>query len=320
MEKPDTTHCLNCGQTLHGNERYCPACGQSTRTGRIGLRSFLNTFIDNYLALDAKWLRSTLLLLTRPGFLAVEFVKGRHVRYTHPFRMLFAVTLIFFLLAGWLRNGTRGEKTQAVRVQWYVGADSLALNDTLPFPDKMAEMTLRLIRHNNPDSAALWLSRWQLSPTPENLRAYRWASRFARVAGNPSDRRNFIQYFTSKISWALFLFLPLFGMLIYPLFGKTGRNYAEQLVLIFYVQSAFFLGMLLSMLLSAVWPLQLWSLLMWLWFARYLIRSYRVFYGIPVRAVLWRMLIIVPLYVMVAALALGLTALVGLWSGNFGSR
>ncbi len=318
MGESSSSRCLNCGRSLNGSERYCPACGQSTRTGRIGLRSFLSTFIDNYLALDAKWLRSTLLLLAKPGFLAAEYVKGRRVRYTHPFRMLFAVTLLFFLAAGWLRNKHKEQAAQPVQVNVNYSAGRIVLNDTLPFAEKVAGMALQLLsEQNTADSATVQLTHWGLSPTGENLRAYAWASRFARIAGNPNDRQNFIQYFTSKISWALFLFLPLFGLLIYPLFLKTKRNYAEQLVLIFYVQSAFFLGMLASMLLNAVWPLGLWTLLIWLWFTYYLVRSYRTFFDLPVRAVLWRMLLIVPLYGLVAGLALGLTALAGLWSGGF---
>jgi len=314
MENSPPVQCLNCGRSLNGNEQYCPSCGQSTHTKRLSIQTFITSFFDNYLALDSKWLRSTLRLLAKPGFIASKYVEGQRVRYTHPFRMLFAVTLIYFFVVGFLQKKTEHAPKQIVEVNFKVNDHELALTDTLSFGEKIAEMTFQLMNHlHEPDSAELWLSRWGLPFTDENLRAYRWAAQLARLLGSTANRQNFVQYLTSKISWAFFLFLPLFGLIIYPLFYNTKRNYAEQLVLIFYVQSAFFLGMLISVLLNAIWPFWLWSLVMWGWFVYYLVQSYRVFFGFSVWAVLRRMLIIVPLYLLMAAMSAIFTVMLGLW-------
>lgn len=47
---------------------------------------------------DGRMLVSLRLLLTRPGFLSYEYVRGRRAAYTSPIRMYVVVSLVFFLV------------------------------------------------------------------------------------------------------------------------------------------------------------------------------------------------------------------------------
>lgn len=95
-EAPRSSHCQNCGEALAG--RYCAACGQKDEHRILPLKDLLHEVFHEILHLDARFLR-TLLLLLKPGALTCEYVEGRRVRWFPPFRLYLLVSLAFFAAA-----------------------------------------------------------------------------------------------------------------------------------------------------------------------------------------------------------------------------
>lgn len=92
--------CVSCGALLAGE--YCHACGERRRTPeQLSLRHSLREFADDVFDLDSRVVRSLRLLLLQPGFLTLEFIRGRRRPYLGPLRMYltaFAVTLFAAML------------------------------------------------------------------------------------------------------------------------------------------------------------------------------------------------------------------------------
>ena len=94
----DKDICKNCEQPYEKGANFCPECGQKTNDElTIGVL-FYNT-ISNYFSFDARFLKSFLPLMFRPGYLAKRFIEGKRLLYLHPAQMYLFISVIFFFLS-----------------------------------------------------------------------------------------------------------------------------------------------------------------------------------------------------------------------------
>jgi hypothetical protein len=92
------THCKNCGHALSADARFCDACGQSVKQFSRPWLEIVREVVEETLDLDGRMFQSLILLMTRPGFLSTEYIRGRRVAYTPPVRMYLVISLLFFLV------------------------------------------------------------------------------------------------------------------------------------------------------------------------------------------------------------------------------
>ena len=92
--------CLNCGDPTEGE--YCPTCGQRKVDVQVSVRTMVMDVLEDQFILDRRLPRTLQALLFKPGFLTVEHVNGRIVRYIRPFRLYLVSSLLFFLLLSFL--------------------------------------------------------------------------------------------------------------------------------------------------------------------------------------------------------------------------
>ncbi|MFK7781620.1 DUF3667 domain-containing protein [Psychroserpens sp.] len=93
----DPTPCQNCDTILEESFEFCPYCGQKTNDElTIGVL-FYNT-ISNYFSFDARFLKSFVPLMFRPGYLAQKFLQGKRLLYLHPAQMYLFISVIFFFI------------------------------------------------------------------------------------------------------------------------------------------------------------------------------------------------------------------------------
>lgn len=93
---PSPPACLNCEAPITG--AYCAACGQRAEDRTVGLRLLVADALEDLTNLDGRLFRTFRELLSRPGFVASEYVRGRRARYFTPFRTYLAASLAFFLV------------------------------------------------------------------------------------------------------------------------------------------------------------------------------------------------------------------------------
>ncbi|HVM89711.1 MAG TPA: DUF3667 domain-containing protein [Puia sp.] len=88
--------CLNCNAELYG--RYCHKCGQENLEPKETIWHLVNHFFQDITHFDGKFFSTVKYLLTKPGFLSVEYVKGRRASYLNPIRMYVFTSAFFFLI------------------------------------------------------------------------------------------------------------------------------------------------------------------------------------------------------------------------------
>ena len=88
--------CLNCGTMVEGH--YCQNCGQENIIPKETFWGLLTHFVYDITHFDGKFFSTVKLLLTKPGFLSLEYIKGRRSSYLHPIRMYVFTSAFFFLI------------------------------------------------------------------------------------------------------------------------------------------------------------------------------------------------------------------------------
>ncbi len=92
--------CLNCGTGLKGP--FCYYCGQPDRNFMRFFPALLREFLEDFLELDSRFVRTMKPLLFKPGRLTRDYLEGRRFRYTPPMRLYLFSSIAFFLLAAML--------------------------------------------------------------------------------------------------------------------------------------------------------------------------------------------------------------------------
>ncbi len=92
------TECTNCGHPLDMSDKFCPNCSQANSTKKLSLKDFFDEFLSTLVSYDSKLLRTLSALITKPGKITKDYIEGKRVSYTNPFRFLLSLTIIYFLI------------------------------------------------------------------------------------------------------------------------------------------------------------------------------------------------------------------------------
>ncbi len=88
--------CPTCGMAI--SDRYCPCCGERRLVAHdLSWRHYLEELFDAITHLDSKLLRSAWILVSKPGQLSVDFLRGRRVRWASPLRLFVFVSIVYFI-------------------------------------------------------------------------------------------------------------------------------------------------------------------------------------------------------------------------------
>ena len=95
--------CQNCEEIIKSTDNFCPHCGQKTDEELTFGVLFYNT-ISNYFSFDARFFKSFIPLLFRPGYLAKKFISGKRLLFLHPAQMYLFVSVLFFFILSFSVN------------------------------------------------------------------------------------------------------------------------------------------------------------------------------------------------------------------------
>jgi len=112
--------CLNCGLPLAGEENFCPNCGQRNDVRSLNFGSFLYAVFSEFISYDSRFWRTIISLVMHPGKVSREYIDGKRFRYANPFRFYLTISIIFFVLLGFINKydelrGTE-KKTQILNI------------------------------------------------------------------------------------------------------------------------------------------------------------------------------------------------------------
>ena len=95
------SECLNCGHVLDISDKYCPNCSQANSTKKLVLKDFFDEFFSSLINYDSKLLATLYAMLLKPGSITRDYIKGKRVSYTNPFRFLLSLAFLYFLMVSY---------------------------------------------------------------------------------------------------------------------------------------------------------------------------------------------------------------------------
>ncbi len=94
--KEEIELCASCGSKLNG--RYCSNCGEKVNDpGDLSFLKFITQALDIFSNFDSKFLRSFWFLITRPGYLTLEYLSGRRINYRRPLQFFLVLNVLYFI-------------------------------------------------------------------------------------------------------------------------------------------------------------------------------------------------------------------------------
>ena len=257
MAKPQKgEHCLNCGNQT-GDDTYCSNCGQLNDTRRLRFWELVSESLSNFLALDGKIFKTLWLVMSSPGKVAVDFKNGKRVRYMNPVRLYFLCSLL-------LITSIQLNRSDAEFVQMRADGKEFLPQKT-DKPKNSLETSLDLARiteeYKNStdrdllDRLSVMSDYLDASPTSSKAEVFGslgmeegfWNNFLFDQALKIEDSRkegNFSKFnraFLNKLFWILFLFIPVFGIVLHLMYWRRDYFYPEHLFFTLYQQSLFFL-------------------------------------------------------------------------------
>lgn len=291
MKKKLTT-CSNCEQKFAEDFQFCPYCGQkSNQELTLGVL-FYNT-ISNYFSVDARFFKSYIPLMFRPGYLANKFVEGKRMLYLHPAQMYLFISIVFFFLFSMItRESTQKfdtaikkgfHKTEAVidSIKKNPSLDSIKTEQLLqPLKDNNVNIDIdykeldSIIKSSNKTPAVNSNFDFNekkidslLAINAPDIEVYKAmglkedAGAFTRKLYSQAlkfyKERNggsILQAFYDTIPIAMFILLPIFALLLKLFYFRKG-SFAHHLVFTFYYFSFLFMVFSILILGNFIWKL-----------------------------------------------------------------
>ncbi len=287
--------CKNCEKTFEENFEFCPYCGQKTKDDlTIGLL-FYNT-ISNYFSFDARFFKSFIPLMIRPGYLAKRFVEGKRLLFLHPAQFYLFISIVFFFLFSFIARKQQLEFDKSMKKEFenVKATDSININsldsislakitdqikNTKGIPIDVKEKELKeldsIIALNvNKQNIPLGLDFTKKldsliamdAPIEEQLKSLgmeEGAGTFKRKAFTQLLKLykqrggGVIQAFYDSIPIAMFILLPIFAFILKLFFFRRGQ-FAHHLVFSFYYFSFLFTVFSIIILVNFIWEIPDW--------------------------------------------------------------
>lgn len=257
--------CLNCGAELTGN--FCSQCGQEDHELRVSLKRLIRDFMAEQLGLESKVPTTLWRLISRPGVLTKEYLAGKRVRSLLPLRLYLSASVVYFLLLSLPFFGRAFDPGLKI-----TGVDAAALDSSGVKFDSSTTVTIGKIDRGRVAQSA----RGTFISDFVNRRMKRFGTLTTQEAIE-LFRTSFIRYMPN----AVFLLLPVFTLILYLLYRKSGRFFAEHLIFTLHIHAFAFVVLIVGLILQD-WL----DVIVPVWILIYLYKALGVVYEEPRRKTL----------------------------------
>lgn len=233
--QPAEPACLECGEALVG--RFCHVCGVDNQPPRLPMGELLGNAVAETFNLEGRTFRTTDAMLRRPGELLVAFREGRGHRYTTPFKLFLIVSAAFFVFLVWtdvaiyqflpVRTGEAPIRAELIPNGVRLVGGGLEDVFLAPRADAAAQETL----------AALEAVR----PRADATQA-RAIADFIQYQRAWTDLNSTLETWLPRLLWLL---MPIYGLMLWPLFGARRRPLVEHFVFALWAHAMIFILLML---------------------------------------------------------------------------
>jgi hypothetical protein len=228
--------CTNCSTELVGP--YCAECGQRQVDLDRPFREIGSEAMEAFLSFDTRILRTLWPLISRPGFLTVEFMAGRRARYVHPLKLYLAICVVFFVVVA-LSGRSMVTLSESSDTEISVGS-----SDATDRSDDGGESAGdEMGGADEPVPSASNGITLAESEDEDSLLA-RVLTPLADVAVNDPDRLN--RMFSDRLAKTIIILVPVFALLLRLLYRRS--SYITELIFSLHLHSFAFLALLAGMI------------------------------------------------------------------------
>lgn len=294
VDELEPVKCENCSHEFKGH--FCPACGQEVAEFNRPFGFIFYDFMGNFFAFDTRFYRTFWQLLFRPGFLTVEFFKGKRVRYSPPFRIFIFLSFVLFLLLEIItQHGINQILTaDADKIDLAISGDSLK-QETKMLLKSEENLTEEKDSIKEEDEEEGFSSK-SLKASDIRDALMKEADRLEKnlpEITDPEKRKEqmtHIQMFRNPelvvtkalkyLSWAFFILLPAFALILKFFYIRRKQLFIRHLFFSIHLHSYLFFILILVFLLNFLFEsgTDLISLLLLIAFPVYFILALRKFY------------------------------------------
>jgi hypothetical protein len=229
--------CPNCKVGLNSNVNFCHNCGQENHEKQASVKMLVRDFTQDYFTFDSKLFRSLKPLLFNPGYLTMEFTKGKRMNYIKPIRLYLFISFIYFLTSSMLsyepdtENINQEDKvthtitTKNLKGETTFKGSEEELKDRQNQRQKKILIELKEAERNN-NAPLVFLKKQELKLHSEK----------------PQDRLN--SAMEKNIPLFLFFTIPILAFVLFLLFYNAKHFYVSHLIFALHYQSFIFLVLL----------------------------------------------------------------------------
>ncbi len=342
LEPHENVVCQNCETSFSGH--FCPNCGQAVKDYDRPFSFIFYNFVGDFFAFDTRFFRTLLALVIRPGFLTKEYFEGRRVRYAPPLRIFIFVSFVLFLL---LQNYTNRGLTNVLDSE-ITSLDSSSvqtfdalinqMNTQMDSSDVNQLDSVLAAKGVQVDSSGVDLSNFHVDMnTFRDSRDLRF--RLTALANtlekkletetDPQKRMKLREYIglcrspenamakiLQYISWAFFLLLPIFALILKLAYVRRNIRYMRHLVFSIHIHSFIFIVLTAVVALYLLFDSNLNTIISILLFAVpvYFVVAIKKFYGQSIMKVVVKFLSVSFLYniVFITVIVLAVLNAIGL--------
>jgi len=214
--------CPNCQASAR--DHFCSLCGETLTVHSPTAGEFIHEFIGHYVALEGRLWRTLRLLMTRPGQLTVDFLRGRRVPYIDPLRLYLTLSLVMFglikLYGVDLPRVTFDDRSFGAT---YSHAMPGLARDDGTFPVAALSIKGKSDSGTHTVGQAL-MTLGSVDPT--------WAKNAQRfMAAAPEEQADIVNHgFLANLPYMLIGALPLFACYLKLIWWRSRRHYGDHLV------------------------------------------------------------------------------------------
>lgn len=272
-------NCLNCGSEVP--ERFCSHCGQENIETKETFMHQLQHVIGDITHFDSKFFRTVKYLFSRPGFLTMEYLKGKRVDYVRPIQLFVFTSFLFFLVQSVLpynikkkenkKSKTLTEVIHQIRDSVNANTDSIA---RLEFNNGFINVDF-----GDTDSNTTELDKKTINLTEEEyiriqdslpvVQKDSWLKKklvLFFIKNKNTSNKEFIKEYTEKfmhkLHYWIFLLFPFFALIMKLFYRKKQMYFTEHLIFGFHFHTIILLAILLASIVSVVFDVNVfgWAL------------------------------------------------------------
>ncbi len=244
--------CLNCGNIVE--DRFCGHCGQENIETRMSFFGLFAHFAEDLTHYEGKFWKTIQYLFFKPAYLTIEYLKGKRTSYLPPVRLYIFVSFFTFLLPHLLPENKEPEYKKSHNPKYLAEVDSIKKangNELAYITDYGLILSNEYKNYQELDS-----TRLTLEGTEDEMI---WLEYLGHKKGIDLKEYTpdtiwdmFLSAFAKNFPKSLFIYLPLFALIIQLFHRKQNFIYFDHAIFTLHFFSFLLLSLCVNMILGNI--------------------------------------------------------------------